>query len=159
MMAAIHSCSAFAGLWLDAVAHGEIALEGVGHSRAQAEAALDRALPYRALIERIREHDVRYGLLPPAARDGRLASGSASALPGLRDVSPAATRGHVGIGGDDADAGMRSPRPLLVDHGRFHDEATGRFVELVEIVHAFLSTAPALVEAAGALPPQRDDSR
>jgi hypothetical protein len=151
-VAAIYSCRAFSEILLEAADKQEFtALDGqTPRTRASVEADLAARIPFYSLIERIRIHDFhRFGLTPPDP------NGEYSGVGMLGPIRLTVQRGSAGIwlgenGLEQITEGASSVklmRPLVINNGHFFDDESQRFVDLAEVLNAFLEKAPSIAES------------
>ncbi len=142
LLAAIYSCRAMTELMLEAAEKQEVRSLADPNPKANRD-ALEKMIapevPYYELIERIRIHDFhRFGLLAPDPNRRELMFGGPiklSASKGGAVVALARDGPQVMTTGGSV---VQMQRPLLVDDGTFFDENSSAYVDLNEVLRAFL---------------------
>jgi hypothetical protein len=114
--------------------------------RAALEVRIQQRLPYYTLIERIRIHDFhRFGIVPPDPALQETMFGGPVKLQtqgGMASVALTASGPQAITTGNSS---VEQQRPLLIHDGMFFDEGLSKYVNLDEILGAFLSNAPSVI--------------
>lgn len=151
LMAALYSSRAVVEVMLEAAERGEIPAHAgpdAKTNRAAFEAQIAPSIPFYDLIERIRIHDFhRFGIAPPNPVLMETILYGPVKLTAQRGVAAvtASTSGMQVI--EIGSSKVKKERPILIQDGRFFDEVSSRWVDLIELVEAFLRKADEIMAA------------
>jgi hypothetical protein len=148
-LAAVYSCRAITELMLEMAGKQQLRDPNDPNrrlNREELEALVVPEFPHYYLIERIRIHDFhRFGLLPPDKSVHTIFLGGPVKITAQAGLGAA----WVTDAGLEVAVGEKSTvdlqRPLLVEDGRFFDEASATWVSLDQLLTAFLTEAPAVI--------------
>jgi hypothetical protein len=149
MLASMYSCRAICELMLEAAEKQEVKSLNANNStssRNALEALILPKLPYYSLIERIRIHDFhRFGLVAPNPEFIETMYGGPIKLTAQRGMASIAIPPSGPVVTLTGGSSIKMQRPLLVSDGKFFDDDSSTYVDLGEILNAFLAKAPQVV--------------
>jgi len=149
LLGAVYSCRAITELMLEAAEKQEVKnLQNPDPklNRKAFESDVTSKLPYYLLLERIRIHDFhRFGILPPDPNFTQVMFGGPMKLKTQKGVAALAVTDQGPQVLTSGNSKVELQRPLLIRDGEFFDDSSSKYVNLGDVLNAFLARVPDVI--------------